>query len=361
MAKKLAFDRLLFTTVMALVGLGLAMVFSASAFAAAPEEGAVNPFLLKQCTAAAIGLVAMLAVMHIDYRVLQRREVIYSLLGGVVLLLVIALLGPEVRGTHRWIDLGPVSLQPSELAKLVLVPYLAYLIARMKDESRQLQLLVTAGAVTGLLAWLVYQGRDLGSTLILLAVAGLMLFLAGLPWRYLAVVGLTAVPAMVSSILLVPYRWGRLRAFVDPEPFRETIGFQPFQSLVSVGSGGVFGLGLGRGFQKLHFLPDAESDFVYAILAEELGLIGAFGALVLFGVLLWRGVRAGLHAPEPFGRHLAWGLSACLTVQALIHVSVALVILPTTGITLPFLSYGGSSLVVTMVASGVLLNVSQHG
>ncbi len=361
MAKKLAFDRLLFTTVVALVGLGLAMVFSASAFAAAPEPGTFNPFLLKQCLAAAVGLAAMLLVMHVDYRILQRREVIYTLLGSVALLLVVALLSPAVRGTHRWIDLGPLSLQPSELAKLVLVPYLAYLIARMRDESRQLQLLVPAGIVTGLLAWLVYLGRDLGSTLILLAVAGLMLFLAGLPWRYLVVVGLSVVPALVSSILLVPYRWGRLKAFVDPEQFKETTGFQPFQSLVAVGSGGVFGLGLGGGLQKLHFLPDANSDFVYAILAEELGLIGAFGALVLFGVLLWRGIRAGLQAPDIFGRHLAWGLAACLALQALIHVSVALVILPTTGITLPFLSYGGSSLVATMVASGVLLNVSQHG
>ncbi len=169
------------------------------------------------------------------------------------------------------------------------------------------------------------------------------------------------MPAVASAILLEPYRWARLVAFLEPEKFRQTSGFQPFQSLVAVGSGGVFGLGLGGGLQKLHFLPDANSDFVYAILAEELGLAGAFGTLALFGVLLWRGARAGFRAPDLFGRYLAWGLSAALVLQSLIHVSVALVILPTTGITLPFLSYGGSSLVVTMVASGVLLNVSQHG
>jgi cell division protein FtsW len=361
MAKKLAFDRILFTTVMVLVGLGIAMVYSASALAGMPQGQALNPFLLKQCIAAAVGLVGLLLAMHFDYRLLQRRAVIYSLLGGVVALLVIALLSPSVRGTNRWIDLGPVSIQPSELAKLVLVPYIAYLIVRMKDESRQLQLLLPAGVVTMVLAWLVFLGRDLGSALMLGTVAGLMLFIAGLPWLYLGVIGATLLPAVASSILLVPYRWSRLVAFLEPERFRQTSGFQPFQSLVAVGSGGIFGLGLGGGFQKLYFLPDANSDFVFAIIAEELGLAGALGVLLLFGVVLWRGIRAGSRAPDAFGRYLAWGITCTLVVQALIHISVSVVILPTTGITLPFLSYGGSSLVVTLVASGVLLNVSQHG
>lgn len=361
MAKKLAFDRLLFTAVMVLVGLGLAMVFSASAVVGMPREKALNPFLLKQCVAAAVGMVGLIVAMHVDYRVLQRRRVIYTLLGGVVFLLLIVLFGPEIRGTKRWLDLGPVSIQPSELAKLVLVPYLAYLIARMKDETRQLQLLIPAGGVTLLLVWLVFAGRDLGSALMLSAVGGIMLFLAGLPWLYLGVAGLAVIPAVVSSILLVDYRMARMKAFLDPESYRMTSGFQPFQSLVAVGSGGTFGLGLGGGLQKLYFLPDANSDFVFAILAEELGFAGALGVLLLFGVLLWRGVRAGSRAPDAFGRYLAWGLVCCLVLQALIHVSVSLVILPTTGITLPFLSYGGSSLVVTMIASGVLLNVSQHG
>ncbi len=361
MAKKLAFDRILFTTVMILVGLGVAMVFSASALAGMPQGKVLNPFLLKQCIAAAAGLIGMLVAMHFDYRWLQRKPVIYTLLGGVALLLVIALLSPKVRGTNRWIDLGPVSIQPSELAKLVLVPYLAYLITKMKDESRQIQLLLPAGVVTAVLAWLVFLGRDLGSALMLGGIAGLMLFLAGLPWLYLGVMGISLVPAVASSIFLVPYRWSRLVAFLEPEKFRQTSGFQPFQSLVAVGSGGVFGLGLGGGYQKLHFLPDANSDFVYSIVAEELGMVGAVGVLMLFGVVLWRGTRAGFRAPDDFGRYLAWGLTCYLVLQALIHVSVSVVILPTTGITLPFLSYGGSSLVVTMVASGVLLNVSQHG
>lgn len=361
MAKKLAFDALLFTTVMALVGLGLAMVFSASATAGMRAGQGINPFLLKQSVAAAVGLVAMIVIMHVDYRILQKKSVIYTLLGGVVLLLIVALLGPSVRGTRRWIDLGPVSLQPSELAKLVLVPYLAYLITKDRKGRSPIQLLLPAGVVAAALAWLVYLGRDLGSALMLGAVAGLMLFLSGIPWLYLGVGLVSLVPAVVSSILLVPYRWGRLKAFMEPELYRETTGFQPFQSLVAVGSGGIFGLGLGGGYQKLHYLPDANSDFVYAILAEELGLAGALGVLVLFGVLLWRGTRAGFRAPDPFGRYLAWGLVGCLLLQALIHVSVSLVILPTTGITLPFLSYGGSSLVATMIASGVLLNISQHG
>ncbi len=361
MAKKLAFDRILFTTVLMLVGLGLAMVFSASAVAGMPQGRPLNPFLVKQSLAAAVGLGAMLVLMHVDYRLLKRREVIYTLLGGVVVLLIVALLGPSIRGAKRWIDLGPVSMQPSELAKLVLVPYLAYLIARMRAESGQLRLLLPAGVVTLTLAFLVFQGKDLGSALMIGAIAGVMLFLSGLPWRYLAVLGATVVPAVVSAIVLEPYRLARLKSFLEPELYRDGTGFQAFQSLVAVGSGGSFGRGLGGGLQKLYFLPDANSDFVYAILAEELGLAGALGALVLFGVLLWRGIRAGFEAPDDFGRYLAWGLSTALVLQALIHISVALALLPTTGITLPFLSYGGSSLVVTMVASGVLLNVSQHG
>lgn len=361
MAKKLAFDALLFTTVLALVGLGVAMVFSASATAGIRSDDGLNPFLVKQLLAAGVGLVALLVLMHVDYRHLRRKTVVYGLLGAVTTLLIVALLGPSVRGTQRWIDLGPVSIQPSELAKLVLVVYLAYLASQDVKARSMPRLLIPAAVVSAVLAWLVYLGRDLGSALMLGAVAGLMLFLAGVPWAYLGVAVVSLVPAVISSILLVPYRWKRLEAFLDPERFRQSSGFQPFQSLVAVGSGGVFGLGLGGGYQKLHYLPDANSDFVYAILAEELGLMGALGVLVLFGLLFWRGVTAGLRAPDDFGRYLAWGLVGCLTIQALIHASVSLVILPTTGITLPFLSYGGSSLVVTLLASGVLLNISQHG
>lgn len=361
MAKKLAFDSILFSTVMALVGLGLAMVYSASAAVGLPEGRRFNPFVIKQCVAAGLGLLAMGVAMHVDYRVLRRRPVIYALLGLVVALLLVVLFGPEQRGARRWLDLGPISIQPSELAKLVLVPYLAYLIARGREGDRQVRLLLPAGAVTALLAWLVYLGRDLGSALLIGLVAGLMLFLAGIAWLYLGVTAATLLPAVISAIVLVDYRRDRIRAFMEPELTRLTDGFQPFQSLVAVGSGGLFGLGLGGGFQKLHYVPDAHSDFVYAILAEELGLAGAVGVLALFGVLLWRGARAGFNAPDSFGRYLAWGLTGALVLQALIHISVSLVILPTTGITLPFLSYGGSSMVVTLVASGVLLNISQHG
>lgn len=358
MAKKLAFDRVLFTSVAVLVGLGLAMVYSASAIVAG---GRPEGPLLKQAVAAGIGLVGMLAAMHVDYRRLNRRWVIYSLVGGVLVLLVAALLSPELNNARRWLFIGSFSVQPSELAKLALVAYLAYQISKQEESGFSRAMLLPAGMVAALMAGLVFFGRDLGSAMLLGAVTALMLFLAGLPWLYLGAGLLTLAPMVAASILLVPYRRRRLLAFLDPEQDPLASGFQTLQSLIAVGSGGLFGLGLGESVQKLYFLPYPHSDFVFAIVGEELGMLGALGVLALFGIFLWRGLRAGHRAPDTFGRFLAWGLTGAVVVQALIHISVALALMPATGITLPFISYGGSSLVVTMTACGVILNVSQHG
>ncbi len=361
MAKKLAFDRVLFTTVVILVALGLAMVFSASAVVAHRQGGKADVFLLKQSLAVAVGLLAMLALMHLDYRELGRRWVVLGLVGVVVALQSLVLFGPALNSTRRWLLVGGLSIQPSEIAKLVLVLYLADLVARREERGRQRELLVPALVVAGLMAGLVFLGRDLGSALILGLMTGLMLVLAGVPWRHLAALGLAAAPIVALSIFTVDYRIDRLRAFLDLAAEPLGYGFQANQSLIAIGSGGLFGVGLGQSLQKLHFLPFAHSDFVFSIVGEELGLAGALGVLGLFGLLLWRGVRAGLRAPDAFGRYLAWGLSGALTLQALIHMSVAVALLPATGLTLPFISYGGSSLVVTLAACGVLLNVSQHG
>ncbi len=360
MAKKLAFDRVLFTTVVILLALGLTMVFSASAVVDHREGGRADAYLVKQILAAAVGLLAMLGLMHLDYRQLGRRWVVLGLVGCVAALQGLALAGPAVNSSRRWLLFGGVSVQPSELAKLVLVVYLADLVARREERERERELLVPALLVSGLLAGLVLLGRDLGSAIMLGLVTALMLVLAGLPWRHLAGLSLAAAPVVALAILAEDYRVDRLKAFLDPSAKPLTDGFQASQSLIAIGSGGLFGLGLGQSLQKLHFLPYAHSDFVFSIVGEELGLVGALGVLGLFGLLLWRGVRAGLRAPDAFGRYLAWGLSGALTLQALIHVSVAVGLLPATGLTLPFVSYGGSSLVMTMVACGVLLNVSQH-
>lgn len=364
MAKKLAFDRVLFTVVIVLVGLGLLMVYSASGVAggAASSSGLSSHMLLvKQTIAAAVGLVLMWVMMHLDYRVFAKRGVVWLGIAGALVLLVVALLAPQLNNTNRWIRIGFFSLQPSELAKLALVPFLAYQVARNRASEGERPFVLPSILVGALLTLLVLMGRDLGSALMLTAITVLVLFLAGMPWLQLVTGLLIAAPAAAAAVWFEPYRKRRFLAYLSPEQDPLGDGYQAIQSLIAIGSGGLFGVGLGKGLQKLHFVPYPHSDFVYAIIGEELGLIGALGVLVLFGILFWRGVVTGLKAPDAFGRFLAWGFAGALTLQALVHVSVVLGLLPATGVTLPFISYGGSSLVVTLAASGVLLNVSQHG
>lgn len=358
MAKKRAFDRVLFSTVVVLAGLGLVMVYSASA--AQAQGKAINPFLVKQAMAALLGFGAMAAAMHINYQMLRKPAVVYGLVVAVAALLVLVLFGPELNATRRWLFLAGVSVQPSEIAKFALVAFLAYQIEKKQDRVNSSELLVPAAVVTGLFAGLVVLQPDLGSAVLLLAVAGAILFLAGLSWKFVVGAAALALPAIYLLVVSVPYRKQRLLAFLEPERDPLGSGFQALQSLIAVGSGGVLGLGPGNSVQKLYFLPYPFSDFLYSIVAEELGMIGALAVLALFALLAWRGVRAGLRAPDLFGRYLAWGLTAVIALQALIHVSVALALFPTKGMPLPFLSFGGSSLVVMLAATGVLLNVSEN-
>lgn len=365
MAKKLASDKVLFTVVVLLVGFGLVMVYSASSAVARGQVGADspvgNPFLVKQSVAAGIGLLAMLVAMHVDYRRLKEPAVIYALLGVVAVLLVGVLFQPVLNGTRRWYFVGPFSLQPSEIAKLVLIPYVAYQIDRKQGEVNRPELLLPVVMAVAMVAGLVLMQPDYGTAVLLLGTALMMVFLAGLSWRYLALGGAVLAPVLAFLVWSEGYRRARLFAFLDPEADPLGAGYQVLQSLIAVGTGGVFGVGLGNSGQKLFFLPHPHSDFIYAIVAEELGMVGALAVVGLFLVLLWRGVRAGLHAPDLFGRYLAFGLTSVLVMQALINVSVAIALLPTKGIPLPFMSYGGSSLVVSMTAAGMLLNLSEHG
>jgi len=367
LAKKLAFDRVLFGVIALAVAFGLVMVYSASAPLARSLSGpggsasGFNPFVVKQSLAALLGLVGMAIAMHVDYRVLRRPVVIYALLGGAVVLLAAVLFGPEISATHRWFRLGPVSVQPAEWAKLALIPYVAYQIDRKPERIDHPTLLVPVLVATACVVGLILLQPDFGTSVLLLATVGLMVFLAGLPWRYLAGAAAVGIPLLLVLVLAEPYRRRRLFAFLDPDADPFGAGFQPRQSLIAVGSGGLFGLGPGGSVQKLHYLPHPHSDYIFAIVCEELGMIGAVALLVLFGLLLWRGVRAGLSAPDRFGRYLAWGITGLLVIQALVHVSVSLALAPSKGIPLPFISYGGSSLVVSMIACGMLLNVSQHG
>ncbi|MCP4202145.1 MAG: cell division protein FtsW [bacterium] len=360
MAKKLAFDAVLFTTVLVLVGFGLTAVYSASAATAKNFQGSESALMMKQVFAAAIGIVAMWLLMHFDYQLFGRKTVVWSLFGATVGLLVLALVSPALNNTNRWLMVAGMSFQPSELAKFVLVLLLAYQLAKTDTLRENRRFVVPAILTAGALVVLVLLGRDLGTAAMLIATTALMFFLAGLPlWRILAA-GALVGPLVAAAIYFEPYRRARWLAFLDPAADPLGSGFQALQSLIAVGSGGVFGLGLGQGIQKLHFLPYPHSDFVFSIVAEELGLLGGLVLLTLFGALLWRGARAGRRAPDALGRYLAWGLTGALSIQAAVHISVALALLPATGINLPFVSYGGSSLVVSLAACGVILNVSQH-
>jgi cell division protein FtsW len=359
MAKKLAFDKVLFTTVILLVGLGLISVFSASAAFARDQDRDLNMFLAKQSLAAVIGLVAMWILMHTDYRHFRRPKVLYPIIGGVLVLLVASLFGPEVNNTRRWLFVGGLSIQPSELAKLAIIAFVAFQIERNEDrESRDLVLPVCL--LLGLMASLILMQPDFGTAVLLCGATVFMLFLAGVRWSYFLGGALALLPALWLAVYSVPYRRQRFMAFLNPdlEPLRS--GYQARQSLIAVGSGGLLGRGLGESLQKLYFLPYPHSDFIYSIISEELGLVGAVGVLLLFAILFWRGIRAGVKAPDTFGRYLAWGIAGLITLQALVHISVALALMPTKGIPLPFISYGGSSLVVCLAGSGVVLNVSQH-
>jgi cell division protein FtsW len=361
MARKLAFDRTLFAAGVGLTLFGLVMIYSASAVIALSRYGSAHHFLLRQAFAAAIGLGAMFAFMHLDYRRLLRRPAVY---GGLLLstaLLIAALAVDDTHQVHRWIRLGPIRVQPSEIAKLALVLYLAWQLSRKEDRVNDLiATVLPCAVVVGQLALLVYLQPDLGTAAIYVAILLVLLFLAGLRWRYVLATAGAGILALGLLILQAPYRVRRILSFLHPEGDPLGAGFQVRQSILAVASGGLGGASLGESLQKLFFLPEPHTDFIFAVIAEELGFVGALAVILAFGVLFWRGARAAAGAPDRGGYYLGIGITAWLSLQAMVNIGVTLGMLPTKGIPLPFLSYGGSSLVVNLCALGVLLNISQH-
>jgi cell division protein FtsW len=362
MARKLKFDRLLFLTTLVLVAVSIVMVYSASNLIGAGESVRPNVFLLKQVAFAAMGLVAMFITMRIDYEHYRDPRLILALTGVTLLALVAVLIvGPEINGTHRWFAVAGVGIQPSELAKLAIILFTAAVLERRMERISEPKYALGPVVVVLLpMVALIMLQPDFGSSVALLAIVAVMVFAAGLPWRYIASVALAVVPVVAAVAILEPYRVDRLTAFLDPWADRSDKGYQVVQSLIAVGSGGLTGRGLGYSVQKLGYLPYPHTDFIYAVVAEELGLIGASVLLVCFCVITWRGLKTALRAPESFGAHLALGLTAMIAVQAFVNMSVVLGLLPTKGITLPFISAGGSSLIMSLAGMGVLLNISQR-
>ena len=361
--RELGVDKLMLAIVLALTLFGAVMVYSASAILAEKNFGNQLYFFYRQGAWAIVGLVAMTVAMCIDYRHYKRPAIVYTLLGVTLAMLVAVLFLPKVNETHRWIRYGRyISLQPSEISKLALAAFLAFFFERrIRDVENFKQVFVPAALTAGAVIVLVAGEPDLGTALALSAVFIGVMFQAGVPVRFMALLAVPAIPALAGMLLLVPWRLQRLMDFVNPWQNQTTSGFQVVQSLIAIGSGGANGVGFAQGKQKLFYLPAPHTDFIFAVIGEELGLVGAASIVVLFGLLAWRGLRAARSAPDLFGQLLAIGLTVMIIAQALFNISVTLSLVPTKGIPLPFISAGGSSLAISLFAAGVLLNVSKHG
>jgi cell division protein FtsW len=360
MAKRVSVDKTLFIVTLLLVFIGLVMVFSASAVMAKERFGSAYSFLFRQMAWAVAGLIAMLVTMNVDYRRYKHPAVVFSLLGVTLIMLLAAFFLDRSHNTHRWIRLGLLSFQPSELAKPALILFLAYFLEnRTKSMDDVRQTLVPAAIPIVLCSGLILKQPDLGTSVVCLAISAVILFVAGMRMRYLGYGVLAAIPVLYLTIFRVKWRYERILAFLDPWKDPQGRGFHIIQSLIAVGTGGLTGMGLMEGKQKLFYLPEPHTDFIFAVIAEEMGLLGALAVVALFAIFLYRGMRTALATEDVFARYLATGITAMIVVQAILNISVVLGLMPTKGIPLPFISYGGSSLFVMLACVGVLLNITQ--
>jgi cell division protein FtsW len=360
MAKRVGIDKWLFCLVLALVLFGLVMVFSASAVMAKERFGSPFTFVLGQTVFAILGLLAMLVLMRVDYRRYNSKYVVYSAVGFTTFLLLAVFAMHASHGAHRWITISRFSLQPSELAKPVLVLFIAWFMQsriHLMDDWRGTVLPAAAPSI--LFTGLILLEPDLGTAMVCVAVTAFMLFLAGLRIRYFALAGACALPVLYFLLFHVAFRRARMLSFIHPDVDPRGAGFQAMQSLIAVGTGGITGHGLMEGVQKLFFLPEPHTDFIFANICEELGLLGAMAVLGMFAFFAYRGLRAAVRANDPFARFLAFGITATVIIQALFNISVVLSLLPNKGIPLPLISAGGSSVFITLASIGVLLNITR--
>ena len=361
MARKLKSDKVLFLATLLLVCASVVMVYSASAVLAIQRFNQPYFFLTRQFMWAALGVSGMTLAMRFDYRNYREPSFIWMALGVVTFALVAVLFSPPINGSSRWFGVGGIGVQPSELAKLSAIFFMAAILERRMDRIDEVgYALVPIGLVVAMLAGLILAEPDMGTAMTLIIIAATMVFAAGLSYRYVVSVILGGLPVAYLVLMSASYRRRRLLAFWNPwsDPLGD--GFQIIQSLIAVGAGGIFGRGFMAGVQKLFYLPEPHTDFIYAVIGEEFGLIGTTVVLLCFVVIAWRGLRVAIHAPDRFGSFLAIGLTTMMAVQAFVNISVVLGMMPTKGIPLPFVSAGGSSLVISLLGMGILLNVSQH-
>lgn len=367
MAKKLRIDWFMFAIAASLALFGSVMVYSASAMISL-KETANNPdgatqfsYFFKQFGFTLGGLVVMLIASKIDYHIFNNKAVVYALV-GITCLLLLAVLGfPAINGARRWVRVPGMSFQPSEIAKVVMPIFLAYFLTKNEKSVGDLrETVLPCLLILGLIGGLIMLEPDLGTTIVLCAIFAAVYFAAGANIFHFAAVGISLLAIGVAALIFAPWRMARLMAFLNPWENSDGSAYQVVQGLYAIGSGGIVGEGFAKGQQKLFYLPYPYSDFIFAVVGEELGLVGTLAVVIAFGFLLWRGTRAALMAPDRFGKLLGIGIITGLIVQALFNISVVLSIVPAKGIPLPFISYGGSSILVTLGAVGILLNISQY-
>lgn len=361
MARKLQSDKWLFLATLALICASVVMVYSASALVALERFQQPYLFVTRQMMWAAIGVAVLSIVMRIDYRAYRNEKLIWALLAVVGLMLVAVLFSRPINGTQRWFGIGGFGIQPSELAKMAAILFTALMLERRRTRINELQYsLMPIALIVGGLVGLILLQPDFGTAVSLLTVIGVMVFAAGVSYRYMFGAAMLALPALYVILMQADYRRRRLLTFMDPwaDPLGD--GFQIIQSLIAVGTGGVFGKGLMQGVQKLFYLPEPFTDFIFAVISEETGLLGASVIVLCFCVIAWRGLRTAMRAPDSFGAFLALGITMMVVLQAFVNISVVLGLMPTKGIPLPLVSNGGSSMLINLLAIGVLLNISQH-
>jgi len=358
------YDKTLLFAILMLLVISVVMVYSSSSVVALTTYDDSSFFMKRQLLWVAAGLVLLTLTMRIDHRRLSDQRVVLTVMAVSFILLALTLfpgIGRMVNGSRRWLRLGMMSFQPAELAKFAIVVYMSYYVAKKGERIRDfMNGMVPAYVVTAVFLSLAVLQPDFGSAMTLACVAGIMLFAGGANILHIGGTLLAALPLIIFAVAHKAYRWRRIVAFLDPWSDPQGAGHQIIQSFLAFGSGGLFGRGLGEGRQKLLFLPERHSDFIYAVIGEELGLIGALAVMLLYLIILWRGVRISLAVGDPFSKLLALGITLLICLQGLINMAVVTGILPTKGIALPLVSYGGSSIVITMGALGVLLNISKE-
>lgn len=362
MSAKRTFDFWIFMTVLVLLAFGLIMVFSASAPYAYMQYNDIYFFLRNQIKYAILGFVAMIVIMNIDYHKFAYWAP-HMLIGSIVLLILVKIpgIGHQEKGAWRWIYLGPIHFQPSEIAKLALILFFAKSLSKRRDNLKYffkglLPYLILVGLFAALLLW----EPHLSCTMIILVVTSILLICAGAKIKHFIIIGAPALGGLVFLVTFVDYMRDRILSFTDPFKYQTDEGWQAIQSLYAIGSGGLFGRGLGKSLQKFLYLPEPQNDFIFSILAEELGFIGVLTVMLLFLIFIWRGIKVSMNAPDVFGSLTALGITSLIAVQVLFNIAVVTSSMPPTGISLPFFSAGGTSLLLLMCSVGILLNISKY-